>query len=226
MPPVNVNTGRNRRGRPRNVLPDNVTAEIRRPGRSTGQVVRAWGTRVPTAGDRIEDASIIGSPEATWTENIRAFYRESDVCGFNGCTSEMSLTYRLQKKQFYYRCRYPTPRSAHSDRQETITTNTVFYNSKKSVNIVYCILLEYFRSAKANDIYSTIRVHGVTISQISKDCQAMMNSDYVRYHGSYLLGTNENCDHIQIDESKFGKRKHNRGSHIEGVWVFGMVEAI
>ncbi|KAI9243376.1 hypothetical protein EDC94DRAFT_531474, partial [Helicostylum pulchrum] len=104
----------------------------------------------------------------------------------------MSLTYRLQKKQFYYRCRYPTPRSAHSDRQETITTNTVFYNT--------------------NDIYSTIRVHGVTISQISKDCQVMMNSDYVRYHGSYLLGTDENCDHIQIDESKFGKRKHNRGS--------------
>lgn len=66
MPPVNVNTGRNRRGRPRNVLPDNVTAETRRPGRSPGQVVSAWGTRVPTAGDRIEDASIIGSPETTW----------------------------------------------------------------------------------------------------------------------------------------------------------------
>lgn len=159
-------------------------------------------------------------------ENIGAFYRESDVCGFNGCASEMTLTYRVQKKQFYYRCRYPVPRHAHSDRQETITTNTVFYNSKKSVNIVYCILLEYFRSAKANDIYSTIKVHGVTITQISKDCQAMMNSDYVRYHGSYLLGTNDHCDHIQIDESKFGKRKYNRGSHIEGVWVFGMVEAI
>jgi len=26
---------------------------------------------------------------------------------------------------------------------------------------------------------------------------------------------------VQIDESKFGKRKHNRGRPIDGVWVFG-----
>ena len=26
---------------------------------------------------------------------------------------------------------------------------------------------------------------------------------------------------VEIDESKFGKRKHNRGHHVEGVWVVG-----
>lgn len=29
---------------------------------------------------------------------------------------------------------------------------------------------------------------------------------------------------IEIDESKFGKRKYNRGHRVEGVWVLGMVE--
>ncbi|KAI8440704.1 hypothetical protein MSG28_009054 [Choristoneura fumiferana] len=29
---------------------------------------------------------------------------------------------------------------------------------------------------------------------------------------------------VQIDESKFGKRKYNRGRHIEGHWVIGMIE--
>ena len=29
---------------------------------------------------------------------------------------------------------------------------------------------------------------------------------------------------VEIDESKFGKRKYNRGKHIEGVWVLGMIE--
>lgn len=29
---------------------------------------------------------------------------------------------------------------------------------------------------------------------------------------------------VEIDESKFGKRKHNRGHHVEGQWVFGGVE--
>lgn len=29
---------------------------------------------------------------------------------------------------------------------------------------------------------------------------------------------------VEIDESKFGKRKHNRGHHVEGVWIIGGVE--
>jgi transposase-like protein len=29
---------------------------------------------------------------------------------------------------------------------------------------------------------------------------------------------------VQLDESKFGKRKYNRGHRVEGVWVFGGVE--
>jgi hypothetical protein len=29
---------------------------------------------------------------------------------------------------------------------------------------------------------------------------------------------------VELDESKFGKMKHHRGHHVEGVWVFGGVE--
>ena len=29
---------------------------------------------------------------------------------------------------------------------------------------------------------------------------------------------------MQIDESKFGKRKYHRGHHVEGQWVFGGIE--
>ena len=30
---------------------------------------------------------------------------------------------------------------------------------------------------------------------------------------------------VQIDESKFGKRKYHKGHHVEGQWVFGGVES-
>ena len=29
---------------------------------------------------------------------------------------------------------------------------------------------------------------------------------------------------VEIDESKFGRRKYNRGKRVEGVWVIGAVE--
>ncbi|KAM0679222.1 hypothetical protein BDAP_000089 [Binucleata daphniae] len=29
---------------------------------------------------------------------------------------------------------------------------------------------------------------------------------------------------VQVDESKFGKRKYNKGHKVDGVWVLGMVE--
>jgi len=31
---------------------------------------------------------------------------------------------------------------------------------------------------------------------------------------------------VQIDDSKFGKRKYNKGKRVEGVWVFAMIESI
>jgi len=31
---------------------------------------------------------------------------------------------------------------------------------------------------------------------------------------------------VEIDESKFGKRKYNRGHHVEGVWAFGVESSL
>ncbi|KAF9742973.1 hypothetical protein NGRA_3608, partial [Nosema granulosis] len=42
------------------------------------------------------------------------------------------------------------------------------------------------------------------------------------YNTSEKIGGNNTI--VEMDESKFGMRKYNRGHHVEGVWVLGMVE--
>ena len=49
------------------------------------------------------------------------------------------------------------------------------------------------------------------------------NPDYVSFDEGQIGG--ENVE-VQIDESAFGRRKYNRGHHVETKWVFGGVEIV
>ncbi|KAG1495715.1 hypothetical protein G6F52_013001 [Rhizopus delemar] len=79
-----------------------------------------------------------------------------------------------------------------------------------------CIVLsEYFRKESIATIINTVRISGPTVSQLAVDWQTLMHNDFIRYFGDYKLGDNELYDHIQIDESKFCKRRYKRRSHDE-----------
>lgn len=45
----------------------------------------------------------------------------------------------------------------------------------------------------------------------------------IRIKYSRRFGSSPDYDHVQIDESKFGKRKHYRGHPVSDVWVFGTI---
>ncbi|KAG1577585.1 hypothetical protein G6F47_013056 [Rhizopus delemar] len=192
-----------------------VVSLSRRGGRTSGQLSAPYGSRTPSDGDRVSEARIIVSEETTWThprESIGAFYGEKRICNFNGCTNEMVPRYRRSKFQFYYRCRTPSLVGLHNDRQESITKGSIFSNKKSDISKVCIVLSEYFHKASIATIINTVRISGPTASQLTVDWQMLMHNDFIRYIGDYKLGDNELYDHIQIDESKFGRRKYNRGS--------------
>ena len=61
-----------------------------------------------------------------------------------------------------------------------------------------------------------------TVSKIFKNLSKYLVPNY--YEKLEQIGGNGTI--VEIDESKFGKRKYNRGHAVDGVWVLGMVERI
>ena len=49
-----------------------------------------------------------------------------------------------------------------------------------------------------------------------KDVTQMLENEHQKIGGNGVI--------VEMDESKFGKRKFHRGHHVEGVWVIGAVE--
>ncbi|KAG0776073.1 hypothetical protein G6F16_013929 [Rhizopus arrhizus] len=64
-----------------------------------------------------------------------------------------------------------------------------------------------------------------TVRNIIKDIYQIMEAD-LRIEDVQVGGVNSDGQHIivEIDESKFGKRKYNKGKRVDGVWVVRGVE--
>ncbi|EPR78318.1 hypothetical protein SLOPH_1875 [Spraguea lophii 42_110] len=101
---------------------------------------------------------------------------------------------------------------------ETFLTGKPFFNSKldwdKIVSIIYNILV----GAKKKNIKLLYNVNTRTIRKITK----IIGKIVLKYNKNIKLGGKRVI--VEIDESKFGKRKYNRGHRVEGTWILGAVE--
>lgn len=66
-------------------------------------------------------------------------------------------------------------------------------------------------------------VCGVNEKTVWRVVKKVVKNIITNYYSSLQLLGGEGVI-VEIDESKFGKRKYNKGHRVEGVWVFGMVE--
>lgn len=148
--------------------------------------------------------------EEQYGEILETFSLAILLRGCLKCSSTISFYTRTMARCKNKYCKY----------RYSIYKNTVFQSCKVDV-IAYLKVIDLYLHFLPLEL-----IHRITM--ISKDRIGKMINNfnhidiYLNYLNNLKFGGTGNI--IEIDESKFGKRKYNKGHRVEGVWVFGAVE--
>ena len=132
------------------------------------------------------------------------------------CENCLSDLKPVKKKSYVYRCS-----SSKCRKQYNILEGTPFSKLRIPIEESLLILKMWFYDAKSIFIkemlgYKTCKIIRRFLNKCFKCIENNFYNNFEKIGGKDIV--------IEIDESKFGKRKYNRGKHVEGVWIFGMVE--
>ncbi|OQS55483.1 hypothetical protein EHP00_1925 [Ecytonucleospora hepatopenaei] len=102
----------------------------------------------------------------------------------------------------------------------SVFLNSIFKNFKKGVEELINLFELLF---SAVNLRAISRIMPYSYSKLK--FFVSKTNQYVKSHNDRFLDTigGEGII-VEIDDSKFGKRKYNRGHKVDGVWVLGMVE--
>ncbi|XP_054157191.1 uncharacterized protein LOC128955542 [Oppia nitens] len=138
------------------------------------------------------------------------------------CDNEMKIIV----KQLSYRC-HQKHGQPHDYRLSALN-NTWFSGSKFSIeNIIILTYLFSVGTTKYEDIKRetsdlTKTTSHNTISDWLNFCREVVFDWVEKYQSVDLLGGEGVV--VEIDETKVGKRKYNRGRLVDGTWILGLVE--
>lgn len=98
--------------------------------------------------------------------------------------------------------------------------NTIFHKSKLSPIIVLRLVEKWINMLRSKHIAWELSISRVSVWKTLKRLTDILVPLY------YSSQEPDGCDGEiwEIDESKFGKRKYNRGHPVDGVWVLGMAQ--
>ena len=102
----------------------------------------------------------------------------------------------------------------------SIWKNTFFHGLKIPKESALEVIELWLQKTSINLISYILGVSKKAVWRVLKKVSKTLVLKY--YEAAEVIGGNDRI--IEIDESKFGKRKYNRGHHVEGVWVLGAVE--
>ena len=130
------------------------------------------------------------------------------------CSSGMSPK---TDKYYMYRCKRKNCRKSMS-----IFKNTFFNRSRLTPSKILHITYLWLTKSSTETIRIQTGISSDTACNWLNYLHQLVSWDIENLQSESKIGGNDVI--VEIDESKFGKRKNNRGHHIEGVCVVGGVE--
>lgn len=120
--------------------------------------------------------------------NRNSFRPVGEPCGINGCQLIPSLYWRSERLQRYWYCSGygstpPAPENSHrAPRRTTITKGSFFYCRRALQQEIAAVAYRFFFGTTVIELFNTQAICTNTISQIFRDCQIMMLSDFERHN--------------------------------------------
>ncbi|KAI8373361.1 hypothetical protein BD560DRAFT_489266 [Blakeslea trispora] len=153
--------------------------------------------------------------------------QQPPACGENGTGSAMYLSTSSGRTR--WRCNgirsRETGRRCCNGTSRTVRSGSFFENRDTPLDLLMCFLWCWSNKLNRTQICNVTGLSFPTVRTLYFDWLQMIQEDLsssdcriggVDFQGNPII--------VEIDESKFGKRKYNRGHRVDGVWVVGGVE--
>lgn len=178
---------------------------------------------------------------------FRWLYEEGIYAKSMKCKADLPMTLTEISKnghpQLVWQCTHARFDSCNRQRK-SIREGSFFSGLKIGMHEVLGIVWLYLYKMEMNGIRDLTGTSIPTIRSVIRLLYRLMNADlkdedvtigmyirqcikdYIQLNGCYVGGKDKDGNRIivEVDESKFGKRKSHRGHRVEGVWVVGGVE--
>lgn len=105
-------------------------------------------------------------------------------------------------------------------KEESFYKGTIFEEARIDYTIILKIIRYWFSKVPNSSIAELLGIYDNSVTNYLKKARKMVERQY--YNSLEMIGGPGIV--VEVDESKFGKRKYHRGHRVNGCWALGMVE--